>query len=67
MTLTRRSADTEMGLAHDIVKRYPALHDSLEAGKLDLPKVRTIIRGVGHVDSAVANKAIEVILPDAPC
>jgi len=66
LTLTRRSAETEMGLAYDMVKRYPALHVALEVGSLDLPKIRTIIRGVGHVDTVVANKAIEILLPDAP-
>jgi hypothetical protein len=66
LTLTRRAADREMGYAIDIVKRYPVLLNALETGTVDMAKVRTMIRGVGHVDDAVANKALDLILPDAP-
>ena len=66
LTLTRRAADREMGYANDIVKRYPALLNALETGTVDLAKVRTMIRGVGHLDDDVANKTLDLILPDAP-
>lgn len=66
LTLTRRAADREMGYANDIVKRYPVLLHALETGQLDLAKVRTMIRGVGHVDDDVAGEALDLILPKAP-
>ena len=66
LTWTRRTADREMGVAYEIVKRHPALFDSLSDGSIDVPKVRTILRGVGHLDVDVSNKAIALILAEAP-
>jgi hypothetical protein len=66
LTLTRRAADKEMSYAHDMVKRYPALLKALETGEVDLAKVKTMIRGVGHVDNEVANAALARLMPDAP-
>lgn len=65
LTWTRRTADREMGVAYEIVRRHPALLDALSEGSLDVPKVRTILRGVGHLDVDVANKAIALILVEA--
>lgn len=66
LTQTRRTAAFEMGLADDIVNRYPALLAALRDGRLDIAKVRTIVRGVGPVDRDVACKAIDLLLPNAP-
>jgi hypothetical protein len=66
LTKTRRRADMEMGIAHEIVKQYPALFVALHQGRIDLAKVRTILRGVGHVDTEVAATTIDLILPEAP-
>ena len=66
LTWTRRTADREMGVAYEIVKRHPALFDSLSEGSIDVPKVRTILRGVGHLEDDVANRAIALILAEAP-
>ncbi len=65
LTYTRRKADREMSLAYDAVQNYPALLAALEIGTIDLAKVRVIIRGVGHVDLDIGNRAIERILVDA--
>lgn len=66
LTFTRRTADREMGIAFDLVHRYPLLQRALHDGQIDVAKVRTILRGVGHVDRAVANRAIARIVPEAP-
>lgn len=66
LTWTRRTADREMGFAYEITKRHPALFDALSGGSLDVPKVRTILRGVGHLDVDVANRTIAMILVEAP-
>lgn len=66
LTYTRRRADSEMSIAHEIASKYPTLIAALESGSIDIAKVRTILRGVGHVDVGVGGKAIELILPEAP-
>jgi hypothetical protein len=66
LTYTRRRADTEMGIADDLARRYPPLITALECGAVDVAKVRTILRGVGHLDVEVARKTIAIMLPDAP-
>ncbi|MGD2043624.1 MAG: DUF222 domain-containing protein, partial [Acidimicrobiia bacterium] len=66
LTYTRRRADSEIGIADDVSRRYPSLIAALECGSIDGAKVRTILRGVGHVDIEVGRKAIARILPEAP-
>lgn len=66
MTWTRRTADREMGVAYDIVKRHPALFEALRRGLIDVPKTRTILRGLAHADVEVADMTIALILPEAP-
>lgn len=66
LTYTRRRADSEMGFAEDVARRFPALIDSLESGDIDVAKARAILRGVGHVDLSIGREAIARILPDAP-
>jgi hypothetical protein len=66
LTYTRRRADSEMGIADGMARRYPALITALQNGAIDIAKVRTILRGVGQVDVEVGREAIARILPDAP-
>ncbi len=65
LSWTRRRADNEMGVAAALM-RFPSLHEALEDGSIDLPKVRTILRGVGHVEDEVARAAVGMVLPEAP-
>ncbi|MGD2061201.1 MAG: DUF222 domain-containing protein [Acidimicrobiia bacterium] len=66
LTYTRRRADSEMTTAYEVACKYPALIDALESGSIDIAKVRTVLRGVGHVNTEVGRKAIDLILPEAP-
>ncbi|HUF14851.1 MAG TPA: DUF222 domain-containing protein [Acidimicrobiia bacterium] len=65
LTLTRRTSDREMAVAFDLAHRYPVLLEALETGLIDVPKVRTILAGVSHVDEDTAQSAIEGILGQA--
>lgn len=65
LTYTRRRADSEMGIADDVARRYPSLIAALESGAIDIAKVRTILRGVGHVNVEVGREVIVRVLPDA--
>jgi len=65
LSLTRRTADREMGIAMDLT-RYPELLESLEQGIIDVPRARTIIRGISHVDQEIGIEAIHRVLPHAP-
>ena len=54
LTWTRRAADTQLDLAHTIVRRLPSLHAAMAAGDVDLPKARVIVDGVAALDLDLA-------------
>jgi hypothetical protein len=63
--LTRRAADMMLSDALDIDRRLPQLGDALEQGRLDLRRVRTMLRGTGHLKPAVAGQVVDEVLDDA--
>jgi hypothetical protein len=40
LVLTRRAADAQFWLAHDLLTRLPAVHAAMDAGALDEPRAR---------------------------
>jgi hypothetical protein len=40
--LTRRAADAQFWLAHDLITRLPAVHNAMNAGLLDEPRARVL-------------------------
>lgn len=56
LTLTRRAAEGEVGVAFDLVTRLPAVWESVHVGDLDWSRARVIVRAVEHLpdDQAVA-------------
>ena len=66
LTLTRRAADIELGLAYDLIERLPAVWAALDAGDIDLRKARVIAGGTGHLDESDARDVTERLLPSAP-
>lgn len=65
LRLTRRAADMALCDALDIDRRLPQLRDALEQGRIDLRRVRTMLRGIGHLTPAVASEVIDEVLDDA--
>lgn len=66
LTLTRRSADVELGVALELRSRLPQLHDMLACGELDMRRVWVILNAVGHLPDEAARSVIGRIAADAP-
>ncbi|MGH3648206.1 MAG: hypothetical protein ACRDTM_13660, partial [Micromonosporaceae bacterium] len=60
---TRRAAETQLGLALDVVSRHPALHAAMCAGELDLAKARVITDAVTVLDPPTGDRVIARVLP----
>ena len=63
--LTRRCADTEVGIALELHTRLPRVHDMLASGDLDLRRARVLLDGTSHLDDAAARRVIDQIAGDA--
>ena len=63
--LTRRCADTEVGIALELHTRLPQIHDMLASGDLDLRRARVLLDGTAHLDDAAARRVIDQIADDA--
>ncbi|MGB5167085.1 MAG: DUF222 domain-containing protein, partial [Acidimicrobiia bacterium] len=63
--LTRRSADTEIGIALELATRLPHIHDMLASGVLDLRRARVLLDGTSHLDDDVARRIVDQIADDA--
>jgi hypothetical protein len=66
LRLTRRAADSEVATALDLQRRLPALWDALLTGRVDLRRVRTVIRGTDHLDPAMARRVVDEVIVEAP-
>ena len=65
LTLTKWSAETQVGLALDLARR-PATAAALQAGRIDLPKVRVLLDAVAPLSDQHAAAVEAAVLPDAP-
>ena len=63
--LTRRCADTEIGIALELATRLPKVHELLASGVLDLRRARVLLDGTSHLDDDVARRIVEQIADDA--
>ena len=63
--LTRRCADTEVGIALELQTRLPRVHEMLASGDLDLRRARVLLDGTSHLDDAAARRVIDQIADDA--
>ncbi|GIH08685.1 hypothetical protein Rhe02_67520 [Rhizocola hellebori] len=66
LVCTPRSADIQLELAQNIVRRLPAVHTAMTAGDVDLAKARVIVDGVSILDLTLARAIVAQILPLAP-
>ncbi|NNC39518.1 MAG: DUF222 domain-containing protein [Acidimicrobiia bacterium] len=66
LRLTRRAADTELGVALDLRERLPHLFEAFTAGVVDVRRARTILRGTAHLEEDVARQVVAQILERAP-
>jgi hypothetical protein len=65
LTLTRRAADTLLGVAFSLVERLPDVHRSLRSGDIDLPKARVLAEETADLAPPLARRMVELVLPIA--
>ena len=63
--LTRRAADTQFWLAHDLLTRLPAVHAAMDAGALDEPRARVFSEWTTELHPEQARALAEELLPRA--
>ncbi len=66
LTLTRRGGDIEMTMALGLFRRLPRLAGMLEAGIIDVSRVKVIERATGHLADAVARDVVDAVADVAP-
>jgi hypothetical protein len=65
LCLTRRAADSDLGLALEIRERLPMVWVALQSGSIDLRRARIISTGTLHLSEDSARHIVEKILDQA--
>ena len=65
LTWTRARAGNELGLAVDLYETLPEVWQSLQAGKIDGPKARTLACGTEHLTPNTAREVTGQLLDEA--
>ncbi len=65
--LTAKQAENEAGHAIQLVEDFPDTWAALDAGLIDLRRVRAITDELGGQDPAVRSRVEAAVLPKAPC
>ena len=66
LMLTRRAADAQFWLAHDLMTRLPAVHATMDAGVLDEPRARVFSEWTTGLVPEAARAVCAQLLPQAP-
>ncbi|MGH3534610.1 MAG: DUF222 domain-containing protein [Pseudonocardiaceae bacterium] len=66
LVFTRRAADAQFWLAHDLVTRLPAVHAAMDAGTLDEPRARVLSEWTVELSPEQARALCAELLPRAP-
>jgi hypothetical protein len=66
LTLTRRSAETQLADALSMTGRLRRVWERLATGDIDLRKTRELIRLLGHLDPETIDTVLDRALDDAP-
>ncbi|MCH7668625.1 MAG: DUF222 domain-containing protein [Acidobacteria bacterium] len=64
--LTRRAADTELGVALELTGRLPRLHEMLTLGLVDVRRVKCMSAATIHLDTDTARGVIDSVANEAP-
>jgi hypothetical protein len=65
LRLTRRAADSDLALAWDLKHRLPRVWEALEAGEVDLRRVRVMVAGTAHLAEETARQVVDQIIERA--
>ncbi|MBV9142507.1 MAG: DUF222 domain-containing protein [Pseudonocardiales bacterium] len=66
LVLTRRAANAQFWLAHDLLTRLPAVHAAMDAGVLDEPRARVLSEWTTELHPETARAVCAELLPRAP-
>ncbi len=66
LRMTRRAAETELGLAQDFRDRLSAVGEALVRGDIDVRRARTIAYGTSHLSDQDARQVVDRIIDTAP-
>jgi hypothetical protein len=59
---TRRAASNNLGLALDVVERFPLVLSELAAGRIDVPRARTIVNTLSHLETRQIRRITEEVI-----
>jgi hypothetical protein len=65
LRMTRRAAETELGLAQDLRHRLPAVGEALARGDIDVRRARTVAYGTGHLSDDDAREVVDRVIDRA--
>jgi len=66
LRLTRRTAETELGLAQELKHRLPSVREALARGDIDVRRARTVSYGTSHLSDTDAQKVVDRVIDRAP-
>ncbi|MGH3842567.1 MAG: DUF222 domain-containing protein [Pseudonocardiaceae bacterium] len=66
LALTRRAAEAQFWLAHDLTARLPGVHAAMLAGVLDEPRARVFSEWTAELSPEQARTVCATLLPQAP-
>ena len=66
LRLTRRAADSDLGLALDLAQRLPRVWQALATGEIDLRRVRVIVSDTARLPEETARLIVEQVIEKAP-
>jgi hypothetical protein len=66
LRLTRRAADSELGLALHLQQRLPSVWELMVSGHIDLRRARVMVNETLHLPIATAREVIAQVLESAP-
>ena len=65
LCLTRRAADSHLGLALDLFERLPEVGEALRRGRIDLARARVICESTSHLEETEARRVADAVLEQA--
>ena len=65
LRLTRRAADSDLGLALDLAQRLPRVLEALAAGEIDLRRARVMVAGTAHLSEETARLIVDQVIERA--
>ena len=66
LTLTRRSAESQLDFARELVTDYPVVWEALGSGVIDVPRAMVILNQTCHLEPDVRDRVVTEAMEQAP-